>query len=343
MQPHATALEDRPFCFGQNGGRIGGSLLRESNRLRAIEPRTGPGPLAVERGTVPGAARLRGAGPVAVPARPSPDRRTAVRLRRTRDVASQGSRRGGPPPLQPRQQLSRTGRSPVRRPTPEQAPASRQTPRRSTVTVPEQTPAADNVPLRNQTPTPAQTPSRPQAPVPDPQKVAEQQSTRCTGFRDGGASAAQARNEAASRGRAPATRTGSDAIPFAGDGLQRPWPNHRDAANNPASRALPSRALPVAPSPVAGSPVAPAQQAALAGPDPNWLATVSAWLQAHRSYPETARQLRQQGTVVGRITVNPEGHVMDVNLLTGGGSENRSTRPPRPWCATPACPPSRPI
>jgi protein TonB len=66
---------------------------------------------------------------------------------------------------------------------------------------------------------------------------------------------------------------------------------------------------------------APAQQATRTGADPAWLAGVGAWLRAHRSYSEMARALGRQGTVVMQITVNPEGRVVDVNLVQGSGTD----------------------
>jgi protein TonB len=53
----------------------------------------------------------------------------------------------------------------------------------------------------------------------------------------------------------------------------------------------------------------------------DWLADVTAWLAAHRSYPETARRLGRQGTVVLQFTVDPAGQVMDVNLAQSSGSD----------------------
>ncbi len=54
--------------------------------------------------------------------------------------------------------------------------------------------------------------------------------------------------------------------------------------------------------------------------DPAWLAGVGQWLLAHRSYPERARRQAQQGTVVVRIAVDPDGHVLDVSLVSSSGS-----------------------
>ncbi len=68
----------------------------------------------------------------------------------------------------------------------------------------------------------------------------------------------------------------------------------------------------------------PVPQAAPAPPahsSPAWLAGVSAWLQAHRTYPEIARQRGQEGTVVLRFTAARNGQVLEVNLVRGSGSE----------------------
>jgi protein TonB len=56
--------------------------------------------------------------------------------------------------------------------------------------------------------------------------------------------------------------------------------------------------------------------------DPAWLAGVGQWLMAHRTYPEMARELGRQGTVVVQITVDPDGHVVDVRLIKGSGSDS---------------------
>jgi protein TonB len=73
---------------------------------------------------------------------------------------------------------------------------------------------------------------------------------------------------------------------------------------------------------VPASPAAQPQQTALIGADPAWLAGVSAWLLAHRTYPQIARERGQQGTVVMQITVDPEGHVVDVALVRGSGTDS---------------------
>jgi protein TonB len=48
---------------------------------------------------------------------------------------------------------------------------------------------------------------------------------------------------------------------------------------------------------------------------------LGAWLLAHRSYPEIARALGRQGTVVLQVRVNPNGQVEAVSLVRGSGSE----------------------
>jgi protein TonB len=97
-----------------------------------------------------------------------------------------------------------------------------------------------------------------------------------------------------------------------------PSPSHTPTADAPDVPAPPGATSATA----SASPPASAQQAARTGADPAWLADVSAWLLAHRSYPEMARALGRQGTVVVRITVDPEGHVMSVNLVQGSGSDS---------------------
>lgn len=68
-------------------------------------------------------------------------------------------------------------------------------------------------------------------------------------------------------------------------------------------------------------PAAPPLQTALASADPAWLADVSAWLLAHRTYPQMARALGRQGTVVLKITVDRDGHVGNVDLVHGSGTQ----------------------
>ncbi len=109
-----------------------------------------------------------------------------------------------------------------------------------------------------------------------------------------------------------------------------PGPPPKPVARPPARvvAARPRPALIPAASPhdptVEAASIAPAAPPvpAPARPDPAWLTGVSQWLLAHRSYPDMARRLGRQGTVVVRITVDPDGHVRDVTLVQGSGSES---------------------
>lgn len=96
-------------------------------------------------------------------------------------------------------------------------------------------------------------------------------------------------------------------------------PRARSAAAPVANDQLPASATE---SGAAPSLSAQPRQAAATGPDPAWLAGVSAWLLAHRSYPEMARSLGRQGTVLMQITVDSEGHVVGLALLQGSGSDS---------------------
>lgn len=108
----------------------------------------------------------------------------------------------------------------------------------------------------------------------------------------------------------------------------RPPSEPHTSARTPPSRAKPQTTetphLTAPPADASASPPsAPtAQRETPALANPAWLSGVSAWLLAHRSYPEMARRLGRQGTVVVKITVDPEGHVLDVTLVQGSGSES---------------------
>jgi protein TonB len=100
----------------------------------------------------------------------------------------------------------------------------------------------------------------------------------------------------------------------------RPPLSHAGVADAP-SMTPPSEGI-QAVSPGSAPPAASTEQVSRAGADPAWLAGVGAWLMAHRSYPEMARALGRQGTVVVQITVNADGQVVGVNLLRGSGSDS---------------------
>ena len=75
-----------------------------------------------------------------------------------------------------------------------------------------------------------------------------------------------------------------------------------------------SAAAPVArvPSPAAAAP------AATIGAD--WRASLAAWLQAHRHYPDQARQRGDEGRTVIRFTVARDGRVLGYTLVSSSGS-----------------------
>ena len=52
----------------------------------------------------------------------------------------------------------------------------------------------------------------------------------------------------------------------------------------------------------------------------DWRQALSAWLAAHKAYPEAARQRGEQGMVQLRFTVDRSGHVTEVAVARGSGS-----------------------
>jgi periplasmic protein TonB len=64
-------------------------------------------------------------------------------------------------------------------------------------------------------------------------------------------------------------------------------------------------------------PATPEPPSAITG----WDELLSAWLEAHKSYPEVARRQGQEGTVTLRFTVAADGSVLDVAVVTGSGSQ----------------------
>ncbi|WP_428490709.1 energy transducer TonB [Rhodopila sp.] len=102
--------------------------------------------------------------------------------------------------------------------------------------------------------------------------------------------------------------------------LHRPETAATHARSSRTADATPGRSSASASS--AGSGASTGQEQTHAAADPSWLADVSAWLQAHRSYPEMARAMGRQGTVVVQITVDPAGHVVGFNLIRGSGTQS---------------------
>lgn len=53
---------------------------------------------------------------------------------------------------------------------------------------------------------------------------------------------------------------------------------------------------------------------------PSWEEALSAWIEAHKFYPELAQQRGEQGTVMVRFTVMRDGQVVGVTLVRSSGS-----------------------
>jgi protein TonB len=101
---------------------------------------------------------------------------------------------------------------------------------------------------------------------------------------------------------------------------KRPPVQPRPVASVPAHPAVAAPAYPPAPAlfptlagdPATARPAAPAPIAA------DWQHALSAWLFAHKTYPDEARRAGAQGSVVLRFTVDRSGHVLDVQRLDTG-------------------------
>ena len=50
-----------------------------------------------------------------------------------------------------------------------------------------------------------------------------------------------------------------------------------------------------------------------------WRSALTAWLQAHKSYPEAARREGEEGRVIVRFTVDRDGQVVGVAVTQGSG------------------------
>ncbi len=53
----------------------------------------------------------------------------------------------------------------------------------------------------------------------------------------------------------------------------------------------------------------------------SWQSQLDAWLEAHKQYPDAAREYGQEGAATVRFTVARDGHVINVALLNGSGVE----------------------
>jgi protein TonB len=54
--------------------------------------------------------------------------------------------------------------------------------------------------------------------------------------------------------------------------------------------------------------------------DRSWVAAVSAWLTAHRTYPAQARERGEEGNVAVRFTVDRSGRVVQAAIVKASGS-----------------------
>jgi protein TonB len=54
--------------------------------------------------------------------------------------------------------------------------------------------------------------------------------------------------------------------------------------------------------------------------DQAWVASVSAWLAAHRTYPAQARERGEEGNVSVRFTIDRSGRVMEAAILKASGA-----------------------
>jgi len=79
---------------------------------------------------------------------------------------------------------------------------------------------------------------------------------------------------------------------------------------------LPARQAAADPS----SPSQPVQSDGVASPpveasiDPSWQGQLGAWLQVHKSYPESARERQEEGSILLHFTVAHDGRVTNVEL-----------------------------
>jgi len=106
--------------------------------------------------------------------------------------------------------------------------------------------------------------------------------------------------------------------------VHRPPPQAIVSAPTPA----PSRFYEASPAatgasryPAAQSAAAAAMPATVPGPDlsANYRAMISAWLEAHKHYPESARERGEEGSVGLRFRLDRFGRVLDYTLLTSTG------------------------
>jgi protein TonB len=93
-----------------------------------------------------------------------------------------------------------------------------------------------------------------------------------------------------------------------------PRPN---PSSGPAATAEPA----TPPQPSSPAPPDPGSQAPAAAPSAAWRHALAAWLLAHKTYPDSARQRGIQGTVGLRFTVDQTGRVVALAISRSSGSD----------------------
>jgi protein TonB len=106
--------------------------------------------------------------------------------------------------------------------------------------------------------------------------------------------------------------------------VRRPQPRATVSVPTPAPSRLaemPQAAGPASQSPAGQSAAAAAMPATVPGPDlsANYSAVISAWLEAHKRYPESARERGEEGGVKLRFRVDRFGRVLGYRLLESTG------------------------
>jgi protein TonB len=105
-----------------------------------------------------------------------------------------------------------------------------------------------------------------------------------------------------------------------------PLPRPRPAMARPAPQRPERRAtvpaVAAAASVPAPSATATARPAVAAAPPADWDQLVSAWLAAHRHYPEPARRRGETGAVTLRISVAADGHVIEVTVVDAAAAQD---------------------